>query len=132
MSFLTLKHYVSPFDIPFWVFENCVPKFVFQNIIAFLVKLSSRSCKVGSWGEAVSKILHATAHIILCLTPEDEFNIKRSGQVSLACIGLLTVFPSVYNGHLTLQSRKPWFLLSSLSPPADFLPSQWKWLFLLS
>lgn len=31
MSFLTLKNYVSSFDIPFWVFENYVPKFVFQK-----------------------------------------------------------------------------------------------------
>lgn len=75
MSFLTLKNYVSSFDIPFWVFENYVPKFVFQNIITFLVKLSSLSCEVGSWGKDVSKIFHATAHIILCLTSEDEFGI---------------------------------------------------------
>lgn len=75
MSFLTLKYYVSPFDIPFWVFENCVPKFVFQDIIAFLVQLSFSAVKWEAKARLFLRFFHATAHIILCLTPEDKFSI---------------------------------------------------------
>lgn len=54
-----MKNYKSHIDNLFWVFENCVSKFVLKNIIAFLVKLCPLHCGVGSWGKYVSKVLHA-------------------------------------------------------------------------